>query len=435
MSKNNNIPKHWQTKKLGEVCKFVRGPFGGSLKKEIFKNDGFAVYEQQHAIYNQFSEIRYFIDENKFNEMKRFELNSGDLIMSCSGTMGKVSIVPKNIKKGIINQALLKLSPSDQVSNVFLKIWMDSMTFQESLKSFSKGAAIQNVASVSVLKNIEIPLPPLPEQQAILTKIEELFSNLENGKQQLQTAQQQLKVYRQSLLKWAFEGKLTEKWRNQSKETYSLAAEPRIKYSSKNELPEGWKIKELKEITSVLGDGLHGTPSYSETGEYYFINGNNLTDGKIEIKENTKRVSNDEFQKYKKPLNEKTIFVSINGTLGYTAFYNNEKVILGKSACYFNVLDTIDKNYIRYYLTSNSFINYANKNATGSTIKNVGLKTMRELQIPIPASLSEQQLIVSELDSKLTICDKIEETISQSLQQAEALRQSILKRAFEGKLI
>ncbi len=135
------------------------------MKKNIFKPDGYAVYEQKHAIYNQFDNIRYFIDEGKFNEMKRFELNSGDLIMSCSGTMGKIAIVPKNIKKGIINQALLKLTPSNKVSNVFLRLWMQSESFQDSLKEYSGGAAIQNVASVAVLKNIEIPIPPLPERK------------------------------------------------------------------------------------------------------------------------------------------------------------------------------------------------------------------------------------------------------------------------------
>lgn len=90
-----NKGEGWEEKTLGDVCEFVRGPFGGSLKKNIFKSEGYAVYEQQHAIYNQFDDIRYFIDENKFNEMKRFELNSGDLIMSCSGTMGKMAIIPE----------------------------------------------------------------------------------------------------------------------------------------------------------------------------------------------------------------------------------------------------------------------------------------------------------------------------------------------------
>jgi len=79
------------------------GYTSGSLRKDIFKSEGYAVYEQQHAIYNQFNKIRYFIDEKKFQEMKRFELKPKELIMSCSGTMGKIAIAPKNIERGIIN--------------------------------------------------------------------------------------------------------------------------------------------------------------------------------------------------------------------------------------------------------------------------------------------------------------------------------------------
>ena len=98
-----NYGESWKKRKLGDICGFVRGPFGGSLRKDIFKSEGYAVYEQQHAIYNQFNKIRYFIDEKKFQEMKRFELKPKELIMSCSGTMGKIAIAPKNIERGIIN--------------------------------------------------------------------------------------------------------------------------------------------------------------------------------------------------------------------------------------------------------------------------------------------------------------------------------------------
>jgi len=98
-----NYGESWKERKLGDICGFVRGPFGGSLRKDIFKSEGYAVYEQQHAIYNQFNKIRYFIDEKKFQEMKRFELKPKELIMSCSGTMGKIAIAPKNIERGIIN--------------------------------------------------------------------------------------------------------------------------------------------------------------------------------------------------------------------------------------------------------------------------------------------------------------------------------------------
>ncbi|MBA4122004.1 MAG: restriction endonuclease subunit S [Acidobacteria bacterium] len=271
--------------------------------------------------------------------------------------------------------------------------------------------------SYEEISDYPIYLPPLAEQERIVAKIEELFSELDAGRESLKTAARQLKTYRQAVLKWAFEGKLTNE------------------NVSEGELPDGWKWKTIKEISSILGDGLHGTPKYSTDGDYFFINGNNLTDGKIEIKENTKRVSKVEFEKHKKNLTDKTVFVSINGTLGNTAFYNNEKVILGKSACYFNVLNEIDKRFIRYCLTTNRFKSYANKEATGSTIKNVGLKAMRGFEVPIPPTPEEQQRIVEEIESRLSVCEKLEETINQSLAQSESLRQSILKQAFEGKLV
>ena len=102
-----------------------------------------------------------------------------------------------------------------------------------------------------------------------------------------------------------------------------------------------WKEVYIKDICTVLGDGLHGTPEYDEKGDFYFINGNNLQEGHITIKKDTKRVSQKEFLKYQKELNDRTILVSINGTIGNVAKYNNEPCILGKSACFFNVKEDI----------------------------------------------------------------------------------------------
>ncbi|MFO7765974.1 MAG: restriction endonuclease subunit S [Pelovirga sp.] len=199
----------WVERKLENLCRFVRGPFGGSLKKTTFVSEGYAVYEQQHAIYDQFTKVRYFIDEKKFQEMKRFELSPGDLIMSCSGTMGRVAIVPNNIQPGIINQALLKLSPTEKILNSFLKAWMDSNCFQESIKNHSGGAAIQNVASVKILKEIRVPLPSVAEQKKAMDRITEMqitTQHLESIYQQKLAALDELK---KSLLHQAFTGELT----------------------------------------------------------------------------------------------------------------------------------------------------------------------------------------------------------------------------------
>lgn len=171
----------WEAKNFGEICNFVRGPFGGSLKKSFFKPEGFAVYEQQHAINDQFFEVRYFIDEEKFNEMKRFELKPGDLIMSCSGTMGKIAIVPEGIKQGIINQALLKLTPLRSVDTFYLKYWMSSPNFQDEIERLSQGVAIKNVASVKVLKEIQAPLPSLEEQKRIVVILDEAFAGIDQA--------------------------------------------------------------------------------------------------------------------------------------------------------------------------------------------------------------------------------------------------------------
>ncbi|MCX5961604.1 MAG: restriction endonuclease subunit S [Cyanobacteria bacterium] len=166
------MSEKWEMKTLGSLCDFVRGPFGGSLLKSCFQTSGYAVYEQQHAIYNQFEDIRYFVDESKYLEMKRFELCSGDLIMSCSGTMGKVAIVPDGIAQGIINQALLKLSPRKGIIVEFLKYWMSSPNFQDELSKLSQGVAIKNVASVKVLKEIQIFLPSPHEQKRIVSIVD-----------------------------------------------------------------------------------------------------------------------------------------------------------------------------------------------------------------------------------------------------------------------
>ena len=179
-----------------------------------------------------------------------------------------------------------------------------------------------------------------------------------------------------------------------------------------------WEEVRLEDVTSKLGDGLHGTPKYEETGEYYFINGNNLSDGKIVVNEKTKRSTKEEYSKYKKKLNDRTILVSINGTLGNIALYDNEKVFLGKSACYFNVNENVNKQYIRYVLTSLTFQNYIHSLATGSTIKNVSLKLMRDFRFKLPSLNTQNAIskILLDLDNKIATNRNINQTLEEMAQ-------------------
>ena len=187
-----------------------------------------------------------------------------------------------------------------------------------------------------------------------------------------------------------------------------------------------WKEVTLGEISSKIGDGLHGTPKYDDEGPYYFINGNNLNCGKIIIKDDTKRVGEDEFVKNQKELNEQTILVSINGTIGNVAKYNNELCILGKSACYINVIKEVDKEFIYYVLTSANFKRNITNEATGTTIKNVSLKQMREYKFNIPCNIPDQRRIasiLSSLDRKIELNNKINAGL-------EEMAQAIFKNWF-----
>ena len=159
-----------------------------------------------------------------------------------------------------------------------------------------------------------------------------------------------------------------------------------------------------------------------------------MSNRQIIIKNNTKRVSEEEYIKHKKPLNEHTILVSINGTIGNIGTYSNEQIILGKSACYFNITPFLVKEYMCYVIESNYFQKYALLSATGSTIKNVPLKAINEFYVPIPP-VSEQKRIVSESDYLLAFINKVEEGRENLQNTAQSAKFKILDLAIHGKLV
>ena len=204
------------------------------------------------------------------------------------------------------------------------------------------------------------------------------------------------------------------------------------------EIPTSWSWARLSSITSILGDGIHGTPEYDATGTVYFINGNNLSNGSIEIKADTKKVSEQEAEKHKRLLDSTTVLVSINGTLGNVAFYNGENVILGKSACYFNLMGNIDKQYIKHILETEYFTEYAKNVATGSTIKNVPLVGMRNFLIPVPPITEQHRIIqgmvrlahsIVRYNDAQTKLDLLNNVLN------EKLKKSVLQEAIQGKLV
>lgn len=203
------------------------------------------------------------------------------------------------------------------------------------------------------------------------------------------------------------------------------------------DIPDNWVWCRLEDLSYFIGDGIHGTPQYSPSGTFFFINGNNLNQGKIQIKNTTKKVSDDEASKYAVNLSENTLLVSINGTLGNYAFYQEEKILLGKSACYITLHPDVFKYYLALLIQTSYFQQYALGVATGSTIKNVSLKAMRYFTVPLPP-LPEQQRIVARVEVLMKEIDELEQT-EKELEAIKAafpadMKASLLQAAMQGKL-
>ena len=171
----------------------------------------------------------------------------------------------------------------------------------------------------------------------------------------------------------------------------------------------------LKDITDKIGDGIHGTPEYDETGDYYFVNGNNLIDGDIVFKNDTKRINKEQYLKNKRDLNRNTLLVSINGTLGNVAKYNNEKIILGKSVCYINIKNNYNVDYVYFVFKSSTFKRYLQYGANGTTIKNVPLSAIRNYEISIPSKRNQDKIvkILKNIEDKIKLNNKINNNLLQ----------------------
>jgi len=176
------IPEDWKETTLGNLLKskgYIRGPFGSSLRRPELKREGIPVYEQEHAIYDRRS-FRYFIDNEKYQSMKRFTVEENDLIISCSGTFGKVSIIKEKDPKGIISQALLILRPdTNKVNPNYLKYFFTSKRGFGAIASRSLGSVQVNIAKREVIENIPFSLPPLPEQHSIAKILSSLDEKIE----------------------------------------------------------------------------------------------------------------------------------------------------------------------------------------------------------------------------------------------------------------
>ena len=397
METNNQIPSNWKLVKLREVCTYSKGKMPQILKE---KKDAECTFP-----YINIKAFEKGIVAEYTNGVKCNLCDDGDLLMVWDGA--RCGMIGK-AKKGAVGSTLMKILPTKNIHKEFLYHFIKSKF--STLNSKPKGVGIPHIEP-TLLWNFDFPLAPLPEQHRIVSKIEQLLTDLDKGIEYLKTAQQQLKVYRQAVLMWTFED---------------------AKNNNKRFL--------LKEVTEKIQIGPFGTQlhkeDYIENG-IPLINPTHIQDGKILANGSftiTKQ-KRDSLPNYILEVGD--VIMGRRGEMARCGLVSKKEKgwFCGTGSLYLRPKKNLTEPiFLYYFLSSHTAKKYLEGNAGGTTMANLNLKIVNNMPLFLP-SIKEQNKIINEIQSRLSVCDKIEETIETSLLQSEALRLSILKKAFEGKLV
>ena len=329
---------------------------------------------------------------------KRSQIKKGDILFNSIGRIGDMYIIQDEPRGWDINESVFAFTLDTNliVQKYFYYIFKNQKTI-DYLEKNSSGSTFKSI-KMNQLKRMAFDIPSLDKQQEIVSILDKINAIIDADKKQLE------------LLDESVKSRFIEMFGDVLK-------------NDKN-----WNTQSFKELCREIGDGLHGTPVYDDFGEYYFINGNNLENKSICIKNDTKRVSEEEYKKYFIDLDENTVLISINGTFGKTAFYNNEKIILGKSACYVKLKDELNREFVLNLFGTDAWLRYMDENSSGTTIRNFGLKAMREFKMIVPPL--ELQ---NEFATFVEQIDKSKYNIQQHLNLMQELLDKKMEELFGGE--
>ena len=389
-----------------------------------------------------------YLTECKAQELNCTYLKKGDILIArLPEPLGRACIFPLDGKYiTAVDIAIVRIDRHD-ISPKYVMYMVNSPGFRSAIKEHESGTTRKRISRKN-LDKIQFDIPPLPEQERIVARIEELFSQLDAGVNELKTAKERLKVYRQAVLKAAFEGRYTHEWRHthpqqSPKSDFNSIKLPHPVFKDtsgdENEIPlfkpKSWKKVRFGEIFEVevgatpsrrVVEYWNGDIPWVSSGEIHFDAISNTRecitqDGLNHASTNVQPIG--------------TVMLAMIGegkTRGQVALLNIEAAHNQNTAAILVSKTPCVPKYIYYFLV----LNYENTRCVGSgnNQKALNKERVRALRFPF-ASFAEQALIVQEIESRLSVCDSIEKTVGSALQQAEALRQSILKKAFEWGLI
>jgi len=489
--KSNNLPKGWVMAKLSDMVidvkkDFVDGPFGSDLKANEYRNEGIPVFKIQNI------KAGYFLDKNiqyisvdKAEELKRHSFQLGDIIITKLGEpLGLCCKVPQKYPKGIIVADLMRVRPSEIIVDTnYLTYAINSDRIQDQFKNITKGTTRSRV-NLTIVRDIIIPLPPFNEQKRIASKLDEVFSELEKSKEQLNSSLLQLNIYRQSIFKNAFEGNLTKKWRNENtfetsesflknlkkqahsryekelkfwkseikiweldkkrkkpiKPTKIVESKP-LKIDELNALPKipkNWLWVKNNDLLYYVTSGSRDWKKYYSSKGAYFIRTQDIKTNSLVI-ENIACVELPQDVEGKRSLVQKgDLLMTITGANVGKIAHINETIpesYVSQSVALIKPINIDLAPYLHIYFQSYAFgAKMISNSVYGVGRPVLNLENIREAPVALPPP-KEQLAIVEEIESQLTIIKNLEQTLLNCINKLKELRRSTLKNALEGKLL
>lgn len=397
----------WIECTLGEILTIERGGSPRPIKEFLTNDDNGVNWIKIGDVTNSGKYILETVQKIKPSGItKSREVFPGDLLLSNSMSFGRPYIMGI---KGAIHDGWLVIRDNKYLDKDFLYYALGSPTTYNQFSKKAKGSTVKNL-NIGLVSNVNIKLVSLPIQKAIVKKIEELFSSLDSGITDLKKAQDQLVIYRQAVLKKAFEGE--------------------------------HELIKLEAISEAVGGNAFKSKTFlKEKGKYQIIRIGNVRPGIIRYDASPVFINEVEEKVLEKYLlKEGDVIITLTGTrkkrdYGFTTVVKTNNLLLNQRLAYLRFNESYLPQFFLYYSWSEPFKIQFFGSETGNVGQgNVGMKSVRQTLVP-KLSLKEQHQIVQEIESRLSVCDTVEKDIALAIERSRNLRQSILKKAFEGKLL
>lgn len=444
---SGDLPKNWILSTLGDVC--LKPQYGWTTKS--VKTGLLHIIRTTDITSGIINWDTVPFCENEPENKGKYLLKDGDILISRAGSVG-YSLLIKSPPHSVFASYLIRFMPL--INRNFLSYFLKSPYFWNSISKSKIGIAVPNV-NATKLKQISIPIAPLNEQHRIVAKLEELFTKLDVGVEALKQVQAKLKLYRQSVLKAAVEGRLTAEWREQHKDELEPAdilleriqEDMKKKLKKKHlaarsvgtinlpELPKKWVYTTIKSIS----EDIHYGYTASSSSEYIGPKLLRITDIQNRKVNWTSVPHCNIDSKLRNKYLLKTgdlVFTRTGATVGKSYLIRDDvpEAVFASYLIRVIIHKQVNKDFVYSYFQTPQYWVQIAKKQLGIGQPNINASTLSNLVIPLPPA-QEQEAINREIDRLLSIVDEVNLFIESEIKRAQALRQSILKRAFEGKLV